>query len=108
MGEKAGVQNLCCYTTADGYQHSAETLEQAEVGKYIKSHLDYASYIGESFTSDAEEEIYRISGGILRMINRICEKTLMYANQQQKQMIDRHMVRYVGDHELMQAETIKM
>ena len=83
-------------------------LEQAEVSKYIRSHLDYAGYTGELFTSDAEEEIHRISGGIPRMINRICEKTLMYAYQQQKRMIDGHMVRYVGDHEMMQAETVKM
>jgi type II secretory pathway predicted ATPase ExeA len=83
-------------------------LEQAEVGKYIRSHLDYAGYTGELFTSDAEEEIYRISGGIPRMINRICEKTLLYAYQQQKRMIDGYMVRYVGDHEMMQAETVKM
>lgn len=83
-------------------------LDQAEVRKYIRSHLDYAGYDGELFTSDAEEEIYRISGGIPRMINRICEKTLMYAYQQQKRMVDGHMVRYVGDHEMMQAETLKM
>ena len=76
-------------------------LEQAEVSKYIRSHLDYAGYTGELFTSDAEEEIHRISGGIPRMINRICEKTLMYAYQQQKRMID-------GGHEMMQAETVKM
>ena len=28
------------------------------------------------------------------MINRVCEKSLMYAYQQQKRMIDGHMVRY--------------
>ena len=64
--------------------------------------------MGDLFTSDAEEEIYRVSGGIPRMINRICEKTLLYAYQQKKRMIDGHMVRYVADHEMMQADTIKM
>ena len=80
-------------------------LEQAEISKYIKSHLDYAGYMGEIFTSDAEEEIYRVSGGIPRMINRICEKCLMYAYQQKKRMIDGHMVTYVADHEMLQPET---
>lgn len=83
-------------------------LDRAEVGKYIRSHLDYAGYTGDLFTSDAEDEIYRISGDIPRMVNRICEKTLLYAYQQQKKMIDGHMIRYVGDHEMMQAETTKM
>lgn len=79
-------------------------LEQAEVSKYIKAHLDYAGCSSELFTSDAEEEIYRVSGGIPRMINRICEKNLMYAYQQKKRMIDGSMVRYVADHEMLQAE----
>lgn len=83
-------------------------LERAEVSKYIRSHLDYAGYMDELFTSDAEEEIYRISGGIPRMINRICEKALMYAFQQKKRLIDGHMVRYVADHEMLQAETINI
>lgn len=80
-------------------------LEQAEVNRYIRSHLDHAGCMAELFTSDAEEEIYRVSGGIPRMINRICEKSLMYAYQQQKRMIDGHMVSYVAEHEMLQAET---
>ena len=80
-------------------------LDRAEVGKYMRAHLEYAGCIGELFTSDAEEEIYRVSGGIPRMINRVCEKSLMYAYQQQKRMIDGHMVRYVADHEMMHTET---
>jgi len=83
-------------------------LDQAEIGSYIRSHLDYAGYRGELFTSDAEEEIYRVSGGIPRMINRICEKTLMYAYQQQKRLADGPMVRYVADHEMLQSEAVNM
>lgn len=83
-------------------------LDRSEVGKYIRSHLDYAGCLSELFTSDAEDEIYRVSGGIPRMINRICEKTLLYAYQQKKRLIDGHMVRYVADHEMMQADTANM
>ena len=43
----------------------------------------------------------KLSAGIPRMINRICEKTLMYAYQQQKRLIDEHMVRFVADHEMV-------
>ena len=81
-----------------------ERLDRSEVSKYIRSHLDYAGYMGELFTSDAEEEVYKVSGGIPRMVNRICEKTLLYAYQQKKRMIDGHMVRYVADHEMLQNE----
>ena len=53
------------------------------------------------FTSGAEDEIFKVSAGIPRMINRICEKTLMYAYQQQRRLIDEHMVRFVADQEMV-------
>lgn len=78
------------------------------MSKYKRAHLDYAGCIGELFTSDAEEEVYRVSGGIPRMVNRICEKSLLYAYQQKKRLIDGHMVRYVADHEMLQPEALSM
>ena len=75
-------------------------LDRAETGKYIAAHLAYAGTAKELFTSDAEDEIYKVSAGVPRMINRICEKTLMYAYQQQKRLADGHMVRFVADHEM--------
>ena len=53
--------------------------------------------------TDAEEEVYKVSSGIPRMINRICEKSLMYASQQKKRLIDGHMVRYVAEHEMLKC-----
>lgn len=76
-------------------------LDRAETGKYIAAHLAYAGTAKELFTSDAEDEIYKISAGIPRMINRICDKTLMYAYQQKKRLADGHMVRFVADHEML-------
>ena len=81
-----------------------ESLEQSEVHAYIAAHLNYAGFKGELFTSDAEQEIYNISGGIPRQINDICEKTLLYAYQQQKRLIDGHMVRYVADNEILSID----
>ena len=78
-----------------------ERLDRSETGKYMASHLSYAGCTQEIFTSGAEDEIYKVSGGIPRMINRICEKTLLYACQQQKRLVDEHMVRYVADHEMI-------
>ena len=70
-------------------------LDRAETGKYIAAHMAYAGIKQDLFTSGAEDEIFKVSAGIPRMINRICEKTLMYAYQQQKRLIDEHMVRFV-------------
>lgn len=76
-------------------------LDRAETGKYIAEHMAYAGVKQDLFTSGAEDEIFKVSAGIPRMINRICEKTLMYAYQQQKRLIDEHMVRFVADHEMV-------
>lgn len=74
-------------------------LDRADTGKYMAAHLAYAGGKQDIFTSDAEDQVYKVSSGIPRMINRICNKTLMYAYQQQKRLIDGHMVQYVADHE---------
>ncbi len=76
-------------------------LDQSETENYIRSHLEYADVTQELFTSKAYDEIHQASGGILRMINRICEKSLMYCCQQQKRLIDDYMVRYVVEHEML-------
>ena len=76
-------------------------LDRAETGKYVASHMAYAGAGKEIFTSGAEDEVYKISAGIPRMINRVCEKALMYARQQQKRLVDERMVRFVADHEML-------
>lgn len=76
-------------------------LNRAETERYIRSHLDYAQCPHELFTDKAVDEIFRESTGIPRMVNRICEKALMYAFQQRKKLVDDHMVRFVVEHEML-------
>ena len=76
-------------------------LDRAETGKYIQSHLDYAGGRQDIFTERAIDDVYKESTGIPRRINRICEKSLMYASQQGKRLIDEHLVRYTIDHEML-------
>ena len=76
-------------------------LDRAKTGKYIAAHMAYARVRRDLFTSGAEEAVFKVSGGITRMNNRICEKILMYVYQQQKRLVDEHMVRFVADHEMV-------
>lgn len=78
-----------------------EKLDRAETSHYIAAHLAYSGCHQELFTSGAEDEIFKISKGIPRMINRVCDNCLLYASQQQKRLIDEHMVRFVADHEML-------
>ena len=51
------------------------------------------------------DEIHKASAGIPRMVNRVCEKSLMYAFQQQKRLIDDYMIKYVVEHEMLGTVT---
>lgn len=79
-------------------------LDRSETEKYIQSHLSYAGCDQDIFTSVSIDEIYHTSTGIPRMINRICEKALMYAFQQQKRLIDDYMVKFVISHEMLEVQ----
>ena len=79
-----------------------QPLDRSETEKYMRTHLEYAGCSQELFTSPAIDEIYRISSGVPRIINRICEKALMYGYQQHYRLIDDHTVNYVTEHEMLQ------
>lgn len=79
-------------------------LDRAETERYIQSHLTYAAGKTNIFTDKALDEIYRESTGIARRINRICDGSLMYASQQNKRLIDDHLVRFVMEHEMLGGE----
>ena len=90
------------YTHLDVYKR--QHLDRAETEKYIQSHLAYAGIIDrELFSRRAIDDIFRLSCGIPRLINRICEKSLMYGCQQNLRIIDDQDVVYVSEHEMLKG-----
>lgn len=98
--QKLRFQNYTAIRQRIDMSIELDRLDRAGTGKYIATHMAYSGCPQELFTSDAEDEVYKVSSGIPRMINRICDKSLMYAYQQQKKLIDGHMVRFVADYEM--------
>ncbi len=82
-------------------------LDRSETEEYIHSHLRYAEGAEDIFADKAMDVTFQNSGGIMRVINRICEKSLMYAFQQHKRLIDDHMVQYVVDHEMLSGKEVR-
>ena len=76
-------------------------LDRSDTERYINSHLRYAGCDHELFTDKAIDEIHRASSGIPRLINRVCDKCLIYAFQQQKKLVDDHVVQFVTTHEML-------
>ena len=81
-------------------------LDRSETDKYIGSHLLYAGCKQEVFTSHAVDQIDKASSGVLRVINRICDKALMYGYQQHHRLIDDHAITYVMEHEMLGGDTV--
>lgn len=75
-------------------------LDRAETERYVRSHLEYAEGPTEILTMKALDVIAKESAGIPRVINRICEKSLMYAFQLQRKLVDDYMVNFVLEHEI--------
>lgn len=78
-------------------------LDRAETESYIHSHLDYVGCQQALFTTRAVDEIFRVSAGTMRIINRICEKSLMYGYQQHRQLIDDQDISFVTEHEMLRG-----
>ena len=55
-----------------------EPLNQEEAHNYIRHRLKVAGGDPEIFTKDASDAVYRHSGGTPRLINLLCESTLVY------------------------------
>ena len=78
-------------------------LDRAETENYIRSHLAYAGCEQDIFTSRAVDEVSRVSAGTMRVINRICEKSLMYGYQQHRRLIDNQDITFVIEHEMLKG-----
>lgn len=81
-----------------------EPFDRTETENYIHANLKYAGCTNDIFTDAAFDEIYKGSKGIPRLINKICEKCLMYGAQQNKKLIDDHTVQFVTQHETLNLE----
>lgn len=77
-------QRIMCYTRL-------APLNSEAVGGYIRHRLRVAGHTGEPelFPADAIDVIYRRSGGIPRLINRICDRALTVAYARQSSVVDR-------------------
>jgi len=65
-----------------------ESLSKDETAHYIKHRLNVAGADQQIFTDEACVAIYRYSGGTPRLINLLCDTTLVYGFAEQTELID--------------------
>src|SRR5690606_23468941 len=70
-----------------------DPLSKAETASYISHRLRVAGANGEIFTRSAVNEVHRLSQGVPRIINVICDRALLGAFTQEEHLIGPSLVR---------------
>jgi len=68
-------------------------LSEEEVASYVRHRLEIAGGSSDIFDEDALHEVHSVTGGTPRLINALCDETLLLAYGQDKRRVDRELVR---------------
>ena len=74
-------------------RYHLEPLTREETAQYIEHRLKVAGAIGEVFDAGAKKEVFRISQGVPRLVNVICDRALLGAYARESRRINAGLVR---------------
>ena len=74
-------------------RYHLEPLTREETAQYIEHRLKVAGALGEVFDSGAKKELFRLSEGVPRLINVICDRALLGAYSVESRRVNRRLVR---------------
>lgn len=93
LREKLSQENLRQLAQRVTGRYHLEPLSSEETFNYIDHRLRVAGALTEIFNSSAKREVYRLSGGVPRIINVICDRALLGAYSQESRTVDKSLVR---------------
>jgi general secretion pathway protein A len=70
-----------------------DPLSQEETAGYVRHRLRIAGTTNEIFPPTALREVYRVSGGVPRVINIICDRSLLAAYTSERHLVSARLVR---------------
>ena len=79
-------------------------LSKEETAAYIRHRLQVVGFKGELFTSGAVSIVHQLSGGVPRLVNNICERSMMGAYGENVHRIDKNLVRKAAGEVLQPTE----
>jgi type II secretory pathway predicted ATPase ExeA len=100
LWDRLQLQSYAAIRQRIDVQSKLHHYDRSQTGEYIKRHLTYAGTDHEIFSDNAVEAIFRFSGGSARLINKVCNHCLLYGAQNNRRIIDDHMVKLVIEGEL--------
>ncbi|MGI9234729.1 MAG: AAA family ATPase [Woeseiaceae bacterium] len=74
-------------------RYHLEPLSRNETAQYIEHRLKVAGAVGEVFDSGAKKETFRLSQGVPRLINVICDRALLGAYSREVRRVDSRLIR---------------
>ena len=74
-------------------RYHLEPLTSEETSSYIEHRLKVAGALGEVFDSGAKKEIFRLSQGVPRLINVICDRALLGGYAQESRRVNARLIR---------------
>jgi len=92
---KLQTPNLRQFAQRIAVNYHLTGLDREETGKYISYRLEKAGGRPDLFTPDALDMIYRMSNGIPRSINLLCQAALVYGFADEVQTIDQAIIEQI-------------
>ena len=74
-------------------RYHLEPLSREETAHYIEHRLKVAGALGEVFDSSAKNEVFRLSQGVPRLINVVCDRALLGAYSQESRRVNKRLIR---------------
>lgn len=93
LREKLAQENMRQLAQRVTGRYHLEPLSSEESFNYIDHRLRVAGALTEIFDPSAKREVYRLSGGVPRIINVICDRALLGAYSRESRTVDRALVR---------------
>jgi general secretion pathway protein A len=93
LREKLSQENLRQLAQRVTGRYHLEPLSSEETFRYIDHRLRVAGALTEIFSPSAKREVFRLSAGVPRIINVICDRALLGAYSRETRSVDRGIVR---------------
>lgn len=101
LWERFQLQSYAAIRQRIDLQCRLQHYDRSQVGEYVKRHLTYAGAEHDIFSDNAIDAIFRFSAGSARLVNKVCTHCLLYGAQNNRRIIDDHMVKLVIQGELI-------
>ncbi len=86
-------------------RYHLEPLSREETASYIEHRLKVAGALGEVFDNGAKKEVYRLSQGVPRLINVICDRALLGGYAREARRINARLIRQAASEVHGELET---